>query len=71
MAHIMGKREKGNFFGKILMGVGIPICYLIGDILTGGYIGIISCFLIFSCVIVMCYTIVLYRRKSDKCIKEV
>lgn len=71
MAHIMGKREKGNFFGKILMVVGIPICYLIGDILTGGYIGIILCFLVFPWFIVMCCKIVLYRRKSDKRVKNV
>lgn len=39
MAHIMGKRQKGNFAGKILMYFGFVICLLIG-IFTRNVFGI-------------------------------
>jgi RHS repeat-associated protein len=40
MAHLMGAREKGSFLGAVVMIIGIPLCGLIGFVLTP--IGLLS-----------------------------
>jgi hypothetical protein len=37
MAHLMGKREKGDLIGKVLMYIGLVICLLVGMIATNAF----------------------------------
>ncbi len=67
MAHIMGKREKGDLIGKVLMYVGFVVCLLIGMVATNMfYINYISLLLI---------SIVLFYRwqkySKNKCYKTI
>ena len=48
MAHIIDKKHKGSFAGEILMIIGIPLCWLIGLVISNKLLVVI---LLISCVV--------------------
>ena len=50
MAHRAGILEEGNFWGALIMFVGIPLCFVVGIFVTLGYYSIIWLLLLIGIV---------------------
>jgi RHS repeat-associated protein len=70
MAHRMGERKEGDFFGSVLMSIGIPICGFIGKIILGEINGLLLLFTASTACLTLLFLRLMrvYKKRMLKCL---